>query len=515
MPHIELESDVQPLPDHSESLWRAESPTVRPALGESMQVDVAVIGAGITGLVAAVLVARTGRRVLVIEDRSIGAGATGFSTAKVTALHGLKYSMLTRRHGPAVAARYAQAQQMGLAWLQDRWPAMEPAAAMTYATDDATLTDVEAEVGAAVAAGLPARFVDRPDLPFETRGAVALEDQGQVAPLPLLASLADEVEALGGQVVEGTRALAVRGGWRRPVVETTGGDVRADWVIAATGLPFLDRSLLFARTEARCSYVIAVRASDPLPAAMFLSAGEPTRSLRTAPDRQRPGERLLLVGGESHKTGADPKPSRRYEALLTWATERFDVQSVAYKWSTEDFVPDDGLPFVGPVWPLPTRTLVATGYAKWGFTSAVAAAKALTARIAGDESPEYAKDWDTRRFDLPRGAKEAARANADVAVKLVAGWTGAVARTRSLRPTAAAPVDGRVEAVSAVCTHLGGIVRWNDGDGCWDCPLHGSRFAADGALVHGPAVRDLKRHSLATEDRQGAEKRKVTAPGRS
>jgi Rieske Fe-S protein len=226
---------------------------------------------------------------------------------------------------------------------------------------------------------------------------------------------------------------------------------------------------------------------------MLLSAGEPVRSLRTAPDPQRAGQRVLIVGGESHKTGADPEPSRRYEALLAWAAERFDVEDVAYKWSTEDFIPDDGLPFVGPVWPLPTRVLVATGYAKWGFTNAVAAAKVLTARIAGDQAPEYAKDWDTRRLDLSRGPKEAAKANADVAVKLVSGWSRAVARTRSPRPTVTATVEGRVEEVSAVCTHLGGIVRWNDGDECWDCPLHGSRFAADGVLVHGPAVRDLKR----------------------
>ena len=85
-----------------------------------------------------------------------------------------------------------------------------------------------------------------------------------------------------------------------------------------------------------------------------------------------------------------------------------------------------------------------------------------------------------------------ARANADVARKLVAGWVGRIPRGDLLHPTVTAPVDGdRRQAVSAVCTHLGGIVRWNDADGCWDCPLHGSKFAADGTLVHGPATRDL------------------------
>jgi Rieske Fe-S protein len=230
---------------------------------------------------------------------------------------------------------------------------------------------------------------------------------------------------------------------------------------------------------------------------MLLSAGEPLRSLRTAPDPDRDGERLLLVGGESHKTGDEAHPAHRYQALLDWTTERFAVEDVPYRWATEDFMPDDGLPFVGSVWPLPTRVQVATGYAKWGFTNGVAAAHALVATITETAAPDYAADWDTRRIDVLRGAREAARANADVAAKLVGGWTDALVRGHTARPTVTAPIDGATMPVSAVCTHLGGIVRWNDGDQCWDCPLHGSRFEPDGTLLHGPAVRDLKRRSSA------------------
>jgi Rieske Fe-S protein len=154
-------------------------------------------------------------------------------------------------------------------------------------------------------------------------------------------------------------------------------------------------------------------------------------------------------------------------------------------------MPDDSLPFVGPVWPFPTNVLVATGYAKWGFTNGPAAAMAMVARIAGEPLPDWAADWDTRRLDLRKGAREAAKANADVAARLVGGWTKAVASSRRVPPTVSATVDGQRHEVRAVCTHLGGIVRWNDGDRCWDCPLHGSKFEPDGTLLHGPAVKDL------------------------
>ena len=148
----------------------------------------------------------------------------------------------------------------------------------------------------------------------------------------------------------------------------------------------------------------------------------------------------------------------------------------------------------------PLEGLVATGYAKWGFTNGVAAAHALVATMTDEPPPSYAADWSTRRLDLRAGARDALRANADVAAKLVSGWTTAVARNHTLRPTVPADTHSNgtsSAAVSAVCTHLGGIVRWNDGDSCWDCPLHGSRFAADGTLLHGPAVRDLKRRARA------------------
>jgi glycine/D-amino acid oxidase-like deaminating enzyme/nitrite reductase/ring-hydroxylating ferredoxin subunit len=330
-------------------------------------------------------------------------------------------------------------------------------------------------------------------VPYATRGAVAVDDQGQFDPTPFLASLADEVESLGGRVVEGTRAVGVRDRGRGAVVRTAGGDVRAGWVVMATHLPFLDRSLLFARAEPKASYAMAVRTGGRLPEGMLLSAGEPTRSLRTAPDPDRPGERLLIVGGEGHKTGGDGPTSERYQALLDWASERFAVEDVPWRWSTEDYVPDDSLPFVGPVWPLPTNVLVATGYAKWGFTNGPAAAMAMVARITGEPLPDWADDWDTRRLDLRKGAKEAIKANADVAAKLVGGWAKGVARSRRVPPTVSATVDGTEHQVRGVCTHLGGIVRWNDGDRCWDCPLHGSKFDADGTLLHGPAVKDLER----------------------
>lgn len=481
------------IPTRPNPLWPV-GPAHRPPVAADATVDVVVLGAGITGLATALAARSAGLDVLVLEDRATGAGTTCLSTAKVSVLHGLRYSSLADSHGPAVAGRYAAAQRAGFAWLREHaGHSFEPAPSATYATDEASLADVREEVAAARAAGIDARFVEQVGVPFATTGAVQVDDQAAVDPRRLLADLADRFEALGGRIAEGTRALGVRDGRHGATVRTAGGEVRARWAVAATGLPMLDRSLLFARNEPWSSYCIAVRTGDALPGEMLLSASSPTRSLRTAPDPDRPGERVLIVGGAGHKTGDGRSTAACYQELLDWAAERYAVDEVPWRWSTRDFVPDDGLPFVGELWPFPTSTLVATGYAKWGFTNGAAAAQALVARMTDAEAPPWSADWTPRRLEVRHGGKDLLEANADVARKLVGGWAGLVAKGRALPPTVTAEVDGEQHAVSAVCTHLGGVVRWNDADRCWDCPLHGSTFAHDGALRHGPAVEDLAR----------------------
>jgi glycine/D-amino acid oxidase-like deaminating enzyme len=476
-------------------LWPVPIPSAS-GLDGAVTVDLVVVGAGITGMAAALAARTAGLDVLVLEDRVVGAGATCLSTAKIAVLHGLRYSSLTERHGVEVAARYAAGQLAGLAWLREHaGDSFEPAPAATFATDEASLRDVRGEVDAARAAGIDARFVEQLVVPFPTSGAVVVDDQASVDPRALLGRLVDRFRSLGGRIVEGTRALGVRDGRHGVTVRTTTGAVKARWAVLATGLPMLDRGLLFARAEPRSSYCIAVRTGDPLPAEMLLSAGEPVRSLRTAPDPDRPGERVLIVGGAGHKTGDGRSTTACYEELLAWAGEQYEIDAVPWRWSTEDFIPDDGLPFVGELWPLPTSTLVATGYAKWGFTNGAAAALALVAHMTGAEAPVWSADWTPRRLDLRRGAKELLKANADVASKMVGGWAGLALRGRVLPPTVSADVDQQQHAVSAVCTHLGGVVRWNDADRCWDCPLHGSKFEHDGTLLHGPAVKDLARRT--------------------
>ena len=495
------------LPVTARSLWRDTAPrSAFPAYAGGRHYDVAVVGAGITGLTTAALLKRAGLTVAVLEARRVGAVTTGNTTAKVTLLHGLRYDRIARRHGSDAAAVYAAANQAALDWLAaqatDVACAFERAPAFTYTVDPSRRGELEREVAALQAAGVRADLVTETDLPFPVAGAVRVGDQAQFDPVPYLDALAREVEGDGSAVHEGTRVTGVRGG--RPCrLDTPAGAVTADHVVLASGVPFADRGLFFARVEPHRSYAIAVRAPGPLPEGMFLGVDSPTRSVRRA--RVADGE-VLVVGGNGHKVGQGAPYLAREQDLADWAEAHFGATEVTHRWSAQDYTPVDVLPYVGPLWPFAPNVLVATGFDKWGMTNGTAAALLLADAVTGRVNP-WAETYSSLRVRPRASAASAVRANADVAARLAQGWLrpdppaqadppeghGVVTR-RGVAKVGTATVDGMVTTVSAVCPHLGGMLGWNDAECTWDCPLHGSRFSADGDLLEGPATHGLRVH---------------------
>lgn len=466
--------------------------------------DVAVVGAGFTGLATAIELAERGCRVIVLEARAVGAGASGRTTAKVSLLQGTRLSALAERHPPEVVAQYVAGNRAGQEWLVARAAALgvevQERTAYTYAADESQVAAAEGEQQAAEAAGLPVRW-HRGDEPFPTLGAVALAGQVQFDPRRMLEALTAHVRGLGVPVVTGARLTGAFD--EGDEVVTTAGTVAAGHVVLATGSPVLDRGAYFARIEAHRSYLTAFEGAPGVPDGMFLSAGSPGRSVRQVP---REGGDLLLVGGNGHATGRADSEAALVADLTRWTQEHFPGARPVAAWSAQDFHAFDGQPHVGPLGPVSDRVLVATGYAKWGLTNSAAAAQLLAARITGEDLPPWEaafRSWSVREVG---GTGAALRGNAQVAATLVHDQvtlpreeedaarppegSGIVAR-RGVTPVATSTVGGVTCALRGLCTHLGGVVRWNDFEQSWDCPLHGSRFAADGAVLEGPAREPL------------------------
>ncbi|MGL5929540.1 MAG: FAD-dependent oxidoreductase, partial [Dermatophilaceae bacterium] len=467
--------------------------------------DVLVVGGGLTGLCTAVLLGRAGLRPVLVEARALGAGTTGHSTAKLSLLQGEVYSRMRKHAGDEVLSAYVAGSRVGQQWLvelaRSRGVDVTERDAFTYAVDEQGARTVEEEADAARTAGLTVTD-DGGDLPFPVRRGIRLASQFQVDPLDLVDALRAELDALGATVVEGVR---VTGASLRPPyrVETTAGDIRAGHVVLATQTPIFDRTAHFARLRAQRSYALAYRVPDdvPVPESMSLSVGSLSRSLRTSDDRD--GGRLLLVGGEGHEVGRASSPAEHEHRLDAWTHEWFPGAEQVASWSAQDYSPVRGYPYIGAVPATDGRLLVATGYAKWGMTGAPAAAHLLTGLITR-QVPGWAEPL-LRERPVPRSLVEALTHNASVGAHLVgdrvrtvrpsadrppAEGTGRV-EGGPLGPTAVSTVEGRTCRVSAVCPHLGGVLAWNDAEKSWDCPLHGSRFAADGQVLEGPATTGL------------------------
>jgi glycine/D-amino acid oxidase-like deaminating enzyme/nitrite reductase/ring-hydroxylating ferredoxin subunit len=487
-----------------QSLWLAEPGKTYPVLDGTATADVAVVGAGITGLTTALQLKRAGLRVAVVEADRVGHGASGNNTAKVSALQATVYSELTDRHGIAAATSYAVANRAGVetvAEIVEREGIdcdLRRRPAVTYAIDESERASVAAEFAAAENAGLNVAR-ESPDLPFPVYGGVRLDDQLSLHPVRYLRGLAAAVEGEGSRIFEQSRVRKVRAGR----VHTDSGAVRAEHVVIATHAPLLDRGGYFARMEAVRSYCVAARLrSGSPPEALAINAGDPVWSIASAGD-------LLIVGGQGHPTGERGVDAGRYAALEAFARRHWDVAEIAHRWSAQDLYAYDGLPMIGPYLPGSRNLYVATGYRKWGLATATAVAEMLTGAITGTDHP-WASTFSPHRLSL-RAVPHLARLNTKVAVDLVGDRLrpGEVSDPSAVPPGEARVLrdgleragvyrdeDGTVHAVSLRCTHLGCLLRFNGAETSWDCPCHGSRFDVDGAVLEGPAVKPLPRKDV-------------------
>lgn len=515
----------------SSSLWTAtvDAPARRTVSGTE-DVDVAVVGAGITGLMTALRCVEAGRTVAVLEMGSVGQGVTGHTTAKISSLHELVYAEIVDRLGEARAQAYADANQQAVADIGEvvqRYGidcGFERRDAVTWTAAADRVPDLAREAETALRLGLPARLTSDVDLPFDVASAVVFADQAQFHPLQFLLGLADAVDAAGGSAVyEHARVTGLRPGSPHRVIIGSAhggrseqqGEIRARDVVVATHLPFFsliggftkaDIGAFFARTEPSRSYVVALPAEGPVPASMSISAGSPTRSLRTY---SKDGETYLLVGGESHRTGESNDERQHWAALEAWARQHLDLGPVVHRWSAQDYHTVDGVPYIGRMTPVTPRLWTATGYRKWGMTNAAVASRILAAGIAGEPHP-WASAFEPSRPTLRASAGSFARNQLEAgrhavgdriglpgsgAIDDLEDGDGVVVRIGG-RARAVCRIGDALTSVSPVCTHLGCHVAWNTAEKSWDCPCHGSRFAADGTVIQGPANRDLRPRPL-------------------
>ncbi|WP_211201529.1 FAD-dependent oxidoreductase [Bacillus sp. NTK071] len=496
-------------PDVPEPIWQVNKKlTSHPALNENIETDVVIVGGGITGITSAYLLANEGIRVVLLEANHILNGTTGHTTAKITAQHDLIYDEFLNHFGKEKAQQYYQANTEAIQFIKQTIE--KNSISCTFSEEDAYLYATTPEYARKLTNEMRAyqqlringEFVNSLPIDLSIKAGIVMKNQAQFDPVAYLSPLVDLFLEKGGQLYEQTVAIDVQKGTKPVVVTKNGSTVTANHVLACSHFPFYDgNALYFTRMYAEASYVLAASTKKDFPGGMYLSAENPKRSLRSHTFN---GEKLVLFGGESHKTGQGNRLSDHYKALKFFAEETLGVKKVAYRWSAEDFYTLDKLPYIGPVTEEQENVLIATGFHKWGMTNGTAAALLFRDYVLANRNP-YMDLFIPSRFYADPSMKTFLVQNADVAGHFVKGKLsipkkkiselkedeGAVIRINGKRAGAYKDSEGCIHLVDTTCTHLYCEVEWNDGDRTWDCPCHGSRFGYDGKVMEGPADKPL------------------------
>jgi glycine/D-amino acid oxidase-like deaminating enzyme/nitrite reductase/ring-hydroxylating ferredoxin subunit len=495
------------------SYWLATAPRRQyPPLPGDRRADVAIIGGGIAGLTAAWLLKQAGKRIVLLEAGRILERVTGGTTAKISALHGLHYAPMAAAFGEDAARLYGEANMQAIERIAEAVAGLgvdcgfERKAAYVFSGSGARLDAVEAEVDAALKLGLPASFVREAPLPIPIKGAVRFDGQAQFHPIRYLAAMAEAVAGGGSDIYEQSRVMEVEAG--QPCrVATARGVVEADDAIVATNLPILDRGGFFAKAFPKMRAVLAARIDeDGAPDGMFLGIDDPELSVRTHRDEHG---LALISDGRAFKAAHEPDVESVWRELEAQVRRWFKVRAIEWRWANQDYQSMDSVPYVGRQSPGDERVWVATGFNHWGMTTSMVAGQILRDEILGRANP-WAELYRATRLKPGTSAPAFLKENLDVAMHWMVDRLGVDSRgPEQLRPGEGAVLKaggermavsrdaaGRLCAVSCVCTHLGCTVAWNGLEKTWDCPCHGSRFAADGAVLNGPAVKALEAKAI-------------------
>jgi glycine/D-amino acid oxidase-like deaminating enzyme/nitrite reductase/ring-hydroxylating ferredoxin subunit len=495
-----------------ESVWieTADTPRYDPLDGDR-RVETAVVGAGIVGATVAYELTEAGQSVALLERDRVLRGVTGHTTAKLTAQHGLLYDYLLETFDQERTQQYATANAWAIDEVERRVDELavdcdfERVPSYVYSRSATDREDYRAEADAAARLGFSAEYTESLPDAFDAAAAVRFDEQARFHPRKYLRALVAGVAQAGGHVFEQTPVTDVNPG--RPCALTTDrGTVTADNVVLATHFPIYDKALYFARLYPKQSYVLAVELRSESPTGLFYRPGDRYFSVRPAPVGDASS---VLVGGQNHRTGHGGDTASRYQRLEAAAREHFDVAAVTHRWSTQDFVSVDRVPFVGRHSPLRDSVYVATGFGGWGLTNGTAAAVLLADLVLGRQ-PRWREVYRPTRRPvgaslaplLDHGKHAASHAVRDRLTSPAAPSTvrlgrgaGAVVEGSDGPVAVSRDESGKLHAVSAVCTHQGCHVTWNGAERTWECPCHGSRFDVDGTVIDTPAVDGLQSRS--------------------
>ncbi len=495
----------------TETLWSSFS-EIRdhPHLDKNITTDVAVIGGGITGVSTAKLLANRGLDVVILESRKVGGGTSSHSTGNLYITIDKILSSLQSKYDNDVIRDVADSRTQALKQMGD-WVNKDDLDCdfrevpwYLYTDHEQSAEKIDREFEAAKEAGLSILRAEDNEIPFASRKAIKIPGQNQINPMRYVQELAQTLPAEWCRIYEKTQVFTVEEQENACLLKTPGGEVTSKYVVHATHTPkgiMMVQTLLGPYRE----YGIACRAEEVnLPDGIFWGYHEQGKKFSTR-NYSRNGENYVIVVGESHKVGQAEDNADNIKKLEKFAEKYFGIHKAEYRWGGQHYRPADLLPYIGPR-KKNSNEFIATGYSTDGLVYGTLAGMIISDLITGKEN-RWAELYSSTRSQPLKAAPKFMEENINVAkeyLKDLAGFVGEsdmedlktgegrIVEKEGHKLAVYRHEDGKLEVVSAVCTHMGCTVNWNNAEQSWDCPCHGSRFQTDGTVLEGPAYEPLQ-----------------------
>lgn len=508
--------------------WTASmEPIMFTPLQEEKETEVLIIGGGLAGVTTAYCLSKAGKKVILVEDGYLGSGESGRTTAHLTYALDDRYYDLERFFSTDKAKRIAESHKAAIDFIEHR--VLEEKIDCGFMRTDGYLflhpsdkTDnLEKEYEVTQRLDLPTEMLN--EIPYfeinsSRKKCIRFPEQAQFHILKYLKGLAFAIVRNGGEIYTESKATDITD----KGAKVNGHPVKAKHIVVATNTPINDQFTIHTKQWPYRTYVIAAKIpKGTLPYALWWDTGnmdskwvaKPYHYVRVEPMDEEFD--LLISGGEDHKTGqADEEnypEENRYEDLKGWTQQHFPYfEDVEYRWSGQVMEPVDSLAFMGRN-PGDQNIYIITGDSGNGMTHCTIGGMLITDLIM-DKHNEWEELYSPSRITLTtvgdylselrnmtyKMAKDWVTTDLGQPSELQPGQGGIL--TKGLKKMAVyRDQDGTLHACSAVCTHLGGVLHWNNDEKTFDCPLHGSRFTTNGKVVNGPAQSDLERMEVKDE----------------
>jgi glycine/D-amino acid oxidase-like deaminating enzyme/nitrite reductase/ring-hydroxylating ferredoxin subunit len=497
--------------DESLSLWIDTTPaTDYRSLSGHIDADVAIVGAGITGITAAYLLSKAGKSVVLVDKGRIAMSETGHTTAHIVTTTDADYREMIKVHGEDGARTDTEAIRSAVDLIRSLVSELsidcgfKAVDGYLYAEEEKDREYLQRQHEDLRRSGMESEWVDRVPLPFPTAGGLRYRNQYRFHVRQYLLPLAEAAVRNGARVFEDTLVSDVQNaekdGWC--VVKSEGGSIRARHVLLTTHVPLNDRGTLWTKMHVTRTYVVAAPiAPGQVTDALFWDTAYPYHYTRVLDTNKG---LFLIVGGEDRDVGKEDNDDERYEALEEYCRARFGVTKFSHRWSGQINEPADMLPFIGEsshgksVW-------MSTAYSGTGMTYGTLSAMLLADFALGREN-RVAKLYDPDRKNAGSILENIVTKVTEIPKRLIEKVTHADVEATSVAEVgegegkivlvggtkcAVARIGGELRSVDPTCTHMGCTVAWNGAEKSWDCPCHGSRFDTRGEVLNGPATTPL------------------------